>query len=301
MRTFRIGLVSLVALALSAAATAAPRPGAARAHTHPNSVVSSQQPPAPPAPVAELFNNRSALAAAWSADGKWVVVSANLSGRYNLWKYSVAGGAPVQLTHSDDRQMGLTLSPDGKWVVYQQDHGGDEMYDLYAVPLAGGEPVNLTNSPTVSETGARFSPDGKTLAFAAKAKTSPISNVAVMDMATRKVRQLTDEKTLDNGWGGAVFTPDGKALIANRRDIGSTVGSIWRLSLAGGAPKRLDVPPKGKVRIAAADISKDGKQLSVTSNAKGGLDQAGLLDVATGQIKWLAPSRAGAAGQQLLP
>jgi dipeptidyl aminopeptidase/acylaminoacyl peptidase len=290
MRTFRASVVCALALALANSALAAPVPGPARAITDPKSVVSSQQTAAPPAPIAELFNNRAALDAAWSADGKWVVVSANLSGRYNLWKFSAEGGAPVQLTHSDDRQSGLTLSPDGKWVVYQQDHGGDEMYDLYAVPLAGGEPVNLTNSPSVSETGARFSADGKTLAFAAKAKASPISNVAVMEMATHKVRQLTEERTLDNRWAPVAFTPDGKGLIADRQDVGSTSGSVWRLTLAGGASKRLDAPAKGKVRIAASDISKDGKWLSVTSNAKGGLDQAGLMEMATGQVKWLAPS-----------
>lgn len=291
MRTiWQTGAACLLTLGLVGAALAAPAPGPARTITDPKSVVSSQQPAAPPAPIAELYNNRAALDAAWSADGKWVVVSANLSGRYNLWKYSIDGGAPVQLTRSDDRQSGLTLSPDGKWVVYQQDHGGDEMYDLYAVPLAGGEPVNLTNSPTVSETGARFSPDGRTLAFAAKTKTSPITNVGVMNFASRKVRLLTQEKTLDNRWGPVAFTPDGKGLIADRGDVGSTTGSIWRLGLAGGPPKRLDLPAKGKVRIAAADISKDGKQLSVTSNAKGGVDQAGLLDVASGQVKWLAPS-----------
>ena len=290
MRTFQTATAGLLTLVLAGAAAAAPVPGPPRAITDPKSVVSSQKPARAPAPIADLFDNRSSLGAAWSADGKWVIVSANLSGRFNLWKYSADGsGAPVQLTHSDDRQGGLTLSPDGKWVVYQQDHGGDEMYDLYAVPLAGGEPVNLTNSGTVSETGARFSPDGKTLAFSVKPKTSPITNVAVMDMATHKIRQLTAEKTQDNGWGGAVFTPDGKSLIANRQDIGSTIGSIWRLSLAGGAPKRLDVPAKGKVLIAATDISKDGKSLSITSNAKGGIGQAGLLTMATGQIKWLAP------------
>ncbi|MGZ6018365.1 MAG: S9 family peptidase [Phenylobacterium sp.] len=284
------GAAGLLALGLAGAAMASPVPGPARAITDPKNVVSSQQPAGPPAPIAELFNNRAALDAAWSADGKWVVVSANLSGRYNLWKYSVDGGAPIQLTKSDDRQFGLTVSPDGKWVVYQQDHGGDEMYDLHAVPLAGGEPVNLTNSPTVSETGARFSRDGKTLAFAAKAKTSPISNVAVMDMATHKVRLLTEEKTLDNRWGPVAFTPDGKGLIADRGDVGSTTGSVWRLALAGGAAKRIDAPAAGKVRVSAADISKDGKWLSVTSNAKAGLDQAGLMDVASGQVKWLAPS-----------
>src|ERR1700760_2338425 len=126
MRFSQAAGVGVMALALAANASAAPVPGPPRTITDPKSVVSSQTPAGAPAPIADLFNNRSSLAAAWSADGKWVVVSNNLSGRFNLWKYSADGsGQPVQLTHSDDRQMGLTVSPDGKWVVYQQDHGGD--------------------------------------------------------------------------------------------------------------------------------------------------------------------------------
>jgi dipeptidyl aminopeptidase/acylaminoacyl peptidase len=288
MRTILMtGVAGGLALALGGAVQAAPVPGPARAITDPKTIVSEQRPATPPVAIPSLYDNRASLGAAWSPDGKWVVVSANLTGRYNLWKYPVAGGAPVQLTHSDDRQSGITISPDGKWVVFQSDHGGDEMYDLYAVPLAGGEVVDLTNSSTVSETDAYFSPDGKDLAFAAKPKTSPITNVAVMDMATHTVRALTHEPSLDNGWRPAAWTPDGKAVIANREDVGSTAGSVWRLSLTGAAPKQLS---QGKARISASDISRDGRQLSITSNQKGGIDQAALLDVASGMLSWLAPS-----------
>ncbi len=270
-------------------AMAGPVPGPPRAVTDPRSIVSQTGPAAPPVAIPDLYLNRASLGAAWSPDGKWVVVSANLSGRYNLWKYPTAGGAPIQLTHSDDRQSGMTISPDGKWVVFQSDHGGDEMYDLYAVPLAGGEVVDLTNTPTVSETGARFSPDGKLLAFAAKAKTSPISNVAVMDMGSHAVRSLTHEPTLDNRWEPAAWTLDSKALIANRGDVGSTSGGIWRLDLRGGAPKPVSSPAV-KARISAVDLSPDGRQLSITSNQKGGVDQAALLDLKDGKLTWLAPS-----------
>ncbi|HEX3886332.1 MAG TPA: S9 family peptidase [Phenylobacterium sp.] len=288
MRTIlTTGVAGALALALGGPVQAAPVPGPARAITDPKTIVSEPRPATPPVAIPALYDNRASLGAAWSPDGKWVVVSANLTGRYNLWKYPAAGGAPVQLTHSDDRQSGITISPDGKWVVFQSDHGGDEMYDLYAVPLAGGEVVDLTNSPTVSETDAYFSPDGKELAFAAKPKTSPITNVAVMDMATHAVRALTHEPSLDNGWRPAAWTPDGKAVIANRQDVGSTVGSIWRLSLTGAAPKQLS---QGKARISASDISRDGRRLSITSNQKGGIDQAALLDVASGKLTWLAPS-----------
>jgi dipeptidyl aminopeptidase/acylaminoacyl peptidase len=291
----------LLALSIGGLA-AAEVPGPARAITNPKSIVSQAKPAAPPVPIADLYANRASLGAAWSPDGKWVVVSANLSGRYNLWKYPASGGEPVQLTHSDDRQSGITISPDGKWVVFQQDHGGDEMYDLYAVPLAGGDVVDLTNSPTVSETEARFSPDGKVLAFAAKPKTSPISDVAVMEMATRKITQLTHEKTLDNRWAPAVFTPDSQALIANRSDVGSTNGSIWRLAVNGsGKATRLTPAIQTKVRASARDIARDGQSLSITTNFYGGVDQAALLHLKTGKLTWLSPSVWAQAGGSFAP
>jgi len=290
MRKVWLGAAATLSWMAAASAEGAPVPGPARAITDPKSVVSEQKPGVGPAAIKDLFANRAASDATWTPDGKSLVISANFSGRFNLWRVPLDGGAPVQLTKSDDRQSGITISPDGKWVVFQSDHGGNEMYDLFAVPLAGGEVVNLTNTPQTSETGPLFSPDGKTLAFAAKLKTSPISNVAVMDMASHQVRALTHEPTLDNRWGPAVFTPDGKAVIADRGDVGSTTGSIWRLNLADGAAKRLDKSPEGaggKVRTSSADISPDGKTLSITSNQKGGMDQAALLDIATGKVTWL--------------
>lgn len=47
----------------------------------------------------------------------------NLSGRMNLWKVASSGGWPIQLSQSDEAQLDPTYSPDGKWVVYQQDKG----------------------------------------------------------------------------------------------------------------------------------------------------------------------------------
>jgi dipeptidyl aminopeptidase/acylaminoacyl peptidase len=277
-----------LALAWAVAAQAAPVPGPERAITDPKAVVSDAR-PMTPVPVADLFFSRSLSDAAWSPDGKHVVLSTNLTGRFNLWRVDAAGGWPVQLTRSDDRHSGITISPDGKWVVFQADQGGNEMYDLYAVPLAGGETVNLTNTARVSEVGARFSPDGRFLAFAVKPKESPITNIAVMDMATRAVRVLTHEPTSDNRWNVVAWTPDSRGIIANRGDVGSTTGSVWRIEAGDGAAKAL-TQAAGKALVRAQDLSPDGRWVSLASNEKTGLDQAGVLEVASGKITWLQAS-----------
>ena len=56
---------------------------------------------------------------------------------------------------------GGSWSPDGKSVIFEQDHGGNEMYDLYSVPAGGGDPQNLTNTDQISEENALFSHNGK--------------------------------------------------------------------------------------------------------------------------------------------
>ena len=128
--------------------------------TDPKSLTSPADPAARPVPIDDLGFSRGLLGAAWSADGKRFFLSTNLTGRFNVWRADADGSWPVQLAQSDDRQLGLTPSPDGKTLYFQQDVGGDEQYDIYAVPADGGAVVNLTNTPDLRENGMVISRNG---------------------------------------------------------------------------------------------------------------------------------------------
>ena len=166
--------VAVLVLVLSALLAGQEMPSSPndRKATDPKSIDSPSSKLARPVPIDDLFYSRRVASPAWSPDGKQIVFSTNFTGRMNLWKVQSDGGWPLQLTVSDDRQSGAIWSPDGKWIVYHQDFGGSEYYDLFAVSSRGGAPVNLTNTPDISETGPLFSPDGKTIAFEYKPKTS---------------------------------------------------------------------------------------------------------------------------------
>ncbi|HWY66857.1 MAG TPA: hypothetical protein VNX61_16700, partial [Rhizomicrobium sp.] len=69
-----------------------------RAITDPKSITSQANPKARAVPVADLFYTRGGLSAAWTPGGKTIVISTNITGRYNLWKLSADGGFPLQLT-----------------------------------------------------------------------------------------------------------------------------------------------------------------------------------------------------------
>jgi hypothetical protein len=156
----RAVLVSALVLGLYTGAAKAAVPGPERPLTDPASVISVANPAAKVVSVADLFETRAGAGATLSPDGKTLVFSANFSGRFNLWKVSASGGEPVQLARGENRQYQPAFSPDGRFVAFASDVGGNEKYDIYLVPLAGGEAVNLTNTPDISEQEPLFSPDG---------------------------------------------------------------------------------------------------------------------------------------------
>ncbi|HUO17350.1 MAG TPA: hypothetical protein VMX38_20380 [Verrucomicrobiae bacterium] len=83
---------------------------------------------------------------------------------------SSTGSWPIQLVQSDERQYNGTWSPDGKWIVFQQDTGGNELWNIFAVPSDGGEVINVTHTPDIREESPRWSPNGKTIALNYKPK-----------------------------------------------------------------------------------------------------------------------------------
>ena len=280
-------LATLFAAGILVAASSGPDD---RQPTDPKSIASATSPGAKPIPIEELFYTRSVGGPAWSPDGKEIVFTTNLTGRNNLWKVEASGGWPIQLSQSDDRQSGAVYSPDGKWIVYQSDRGGGEIYDLFAIPSSGGEVINLTNTPDISETGAHFSPDGNTLAIGYKPKTSPTPDIALMDWSTHKIRNLTNEQAKDRVWGFVAWSHDGKTIFANREFIGGTDADVYRVDVSNGSRENL-TPHQGKVVYTASSLSSDGRTLLVQSNEKGGYNNVALLDVASKKLTWVTDTK----------
>jgi dipeptidyl aminopeptidase/acylaminoacyl peptidase len=256
----------------------------------PKSIVSKPEPGAGPVPIDDLFYTRGVLGPSWSPDGKEIAFTTNMTGRYNLWKVNAAGGWPIQLSQSDDRQTGSAWSPDGKWIVFESDTGGGEYYDLYAIPANGGEIVNLTNTPDISESTAVWSPDGSRLAIHYKAKTAAATDLAILDWRTRDVRNLTQEKTRDHNWASPFWSPDGKTIYAARANANFTDADIERIDVRTGAMENL-TPHEGNRRTTVSSLSPDGRTLLVTSDKPGGFPNVALLDVTTKQLLWATDTR----------
>lgn len=72
------------------------------------------------------------------------LVSCNRSGVHQLHAWDVAAGELRQLTRAPAGKILGTLSPDGRFVYYHDDAGGNEIGQLVRIPWEGGEPQAVT-------------------------------------------------------------------------------------------------------------------------------------------------------------
>jgi Tol biopolymer transport system component len=79
---------------------------------------------------------------AHSDDGKLLSYISTASGRPNLWVMNADGSGARQMIQSNDRQANALFTHDGSALVYSQDRGGNESYDIFVVPVEGGDARN---------------------------------------------------------------------------------------------------------------------------------------------------------------
>jgi dipeptidyl aminopeptidase/acylaminoacyl peptidase len=263
------------------------------------SVSSASMPAATALPVEALLTTTRISGITHSNDGRKLAYVSSASGRPNLWVMNVDGTGTQQLIKSNDRQAGARFTHDDTTLVYSQDRGGNEYYDIFSVPVSGGEPRNLTHTEDVSETVHDFSPDGRLLAIGIKQKSSPTTDLAIMLWPDGTIRQLTHETDPNASWSEDVWSPDSKYIYATR-SVGIDDSDIFRLDVVTGESEQL-MAHSGKQLISASDISRDGRSLLITSNAKGGYENVALVDLATKKLRWLTDTQWSAVGVAFTP
>lgn len=80
----------------------------------------------------------------------------------DLWLVDTATGAARALTSTPRNERSPRWSPDGQWLAFESNRGGD--YQIWLLPMAGGEARQLTSLAT-GASGPRWSPTGDRLAF----------------------------------------------------------------------------------------------------------------------------------------
>jgi len=278
----------VVALLASTVVAAAPIPTPVATLTDALSVTSAQKPAERTPSLAELAATRGVAGAVWARGGRSLVFSSNLAGRYNLWVLESERSFPRQLTVGDEVQVPVAVTGDDR-VLYLQDSGGNELWDLYAVPAGGGASVNLTRTPGVAESAPALSQDGRRVAMSYRERDSSAVDLAWLDLATGAVVRLTDETDATRMWRAAGWLPDGRSLIATRSNATDTEAAIYEITLEPLSIRPLTREQRG-LYTAASDVSSDGERIAITTNERTGQLQAAVLNRESGARRWFTPT-----------
>ncbi len=211
----------------------------------------SVAPPAAP-PVALPAAAAAALPAASAASAAKPAVQAK-------WDVNKPPGEArtVALDTRTGTWMSVDVSPDGKQLVF------DLLGDLYLLPITGGDAKPLTTS-IAWEHQARFSPDGRRIAFVSDAGGG--DNVWVMNADGSNARAVTSEdyRLLNN----PVWHPGGQYILARKHYTGTRSagsGEIWlyHLDAGSGGNKgvQLNEKPNWQKDLGEPAVSPDGRYL----------------------------------------
>ncbi len=135
----------------------------------------------------------------------------------DLWTASTEGGTAVRLTANPGLELFGKFSPDGRYVAFTAQYGGDEQ--VYVMPSAGGAPRQLTFYPAQGPLVERWGFDNQVYGWTPDGQ-------SILFRSTRDGYLLTDSKlyTVPRGGGAATalpmpvsgaghFSPDGKRIV----------------------------------------------------------------------------------------
>ncbi|WP_300549337.1 S41 family peptidase [uncultured Bacteroides sp.] len=188
--------------------------------------------------IASLRFSQGATSASVSPDGKQVAFIV----RGDVFVTSTDYPTTRQITNTPGKEAAVSFAPDNRTLVYASERTGN--WQLYTAKIVRKEEANFANATLIEEevllpsknverAYPQYSPDGKELAFI-----EDRTRLMVLDLKTKKVRQVTDGSLWYSTGGGFDYewSPDGKwftlSFIGNRHDPYSDVGIV---SAQGGA------------------------------------------------------------------
>jgi Tol biopolymer transport system component len=192
-----------------------------------------------------------------SPDDRYLVLTSDRAGMFNLWRVGMSGGELVRLTDGED--VSPRFSQDGRWIVFQR---GFPTARIWRMPGAGGEAVPLSETR-----GQRpdVSPDGNLIAYHTIDSESDASPWIFGSMAFEGGPMLkrfsfpstvTDRmvRWVPGGWG-----------LAYLNTIGG-VSNIWVQPLDGGPP--LQLSNFKSERLHSFEWSRDGRWLATVRGSE---------------------------------
>jgi TolB protein len=189
--------------------------------------------------------------ASFAPDGKSIVFSSDLSGRFEIYEMDLEG-VKRQVTSGLGKVYAPSISPDGRLIVFTHETGGHQ--EIWLMNRNGGSPRRLFGWPDGDGWDPAWSPDGEKILFAS----GPLSNVQLFIIGKdgTNLQQLTNMSDLR---GRSDWSPDGDTIATYSGK--SWAREIFLLNSAGTGLRQIT---SGGNNLAPS-FSPDGEWITFTS------------------------------------
>jgi len=194
-----------------------------------------------------------------SPDGAEVAFSWDRTGVNEIFAAPVRGERIYQLTDGGDRSVSPRWSPDGRWIAFLRDSGGDERFQIWVMGRDGRRLRQVTSAAGTDHRDIAWSPDGSRLAFVSNS-TGQSYGLEIVDVASGE-RQARSAFTHDDSQPH--WSPDGRWLVVGSRR------ELYLIPARGGDGIRLVTRGGAEGGAADARWSPDGRSIAFTRHVDG--------------------------------
>ncbi len=226
----------------------------------PESLVLDQIPPVPlelRAKVGPYLETRGATFNAWHPQRRELLISTRFADTMQLHQVRMPGGMRRQLTFAPEPVSGASYRPHtAEFIVYSQDVGGGEFFQLFRYDPATGRSTLLTDGKSRNES-ATWARSGKWLAYTSTRRNGKDTDIYVMDPAN----PATDHRVLQvsgGGWSVQDWSPQEDALLLAEY-ISINQSHLHLLDLRSGTVRRLTPELPGVVAYGSARFARQGR------------------------------------------
>jgi Tol biopolymer transport system component/DNA-binding winged helix-turn-helix (wHTH) protein len=184
----------------------------------------------------------------------------------------------VRLTFDAGLQLGVTWSPDSRFVAYSSDRGGK--FDIWVQPVGGGNAVQVTKGPD-HNWQPDWSPDGKLIAFRSERHGGGLYLVPALGGPERRIASFGYRPRWSPNGSQVLFGTSFSVALTGVR-----LNRFYLLTVDGNPPREVltELLSRHDLRPLSAAWHPDGKRISV-----------GIWGCGPAPSFWTAPLDGGAA------
>jgi dipeptidyl aminopeptidase/acylaminoacyl peptidase len=237
----------------------------------PENLVALQTPPVPDElarKAGPYLESRAATFWDWHPRRREVLVGTRFAETMQAHQVAFPGGARKQLTFLNEPISRASFRPkSADYLVFQQDTGGGEFFQLYRMDPTSPFPTLLTDGKSRNEMGP-WSKPGALLAFSSTRRNGKDSDIYAMSPTNPESARMIMQVT-SGGWTPLDWSPDDSLLLI-QHTVSINESYLYILDSRSGTP-RLLTPKSEKghtVAYEGAKFSRDGKSIYFTTDYK---------------------------------